>query len=140
MEQVREAGAELDAAELRALATRRVELLVAEAAVGLELDVLRAAEPPEAPSAPQPIRNAVLAVGASLVIAVLLALARGHLRPRPTARELSQLLDAPILARLPESPHRIPLRRTPPTAGRHTERWRRSCDSRCRRAAGTACS
>ncbi|HEV2769301.1 MAG TPA: hypothetical protein VGV40_03870, partial [Solirubrobacteraceae bacterium] len=116
IDQLQDAGADPGSEELRALQERRVELLVAEAAAGADLQVARPAGLPEAASAPHPLRNAVLAFFGSFFLAVLVGLARDQLRPRPTARELSQILSAPILAKLPDSERRIS-RRRPPTDG-----------------------
>ncbi|HWC27173.1 MAG TPA: AAA family ATPase [Solirubrobacteraceae bacterium] len=101
------AAADPDAPSLRALAERRAELELAEAAADSDLEVARPADLPQAASAPRPLRNAVLALFASLFLGVLVALAREQLRPRPTARELSDVLGMPILVRLPENARRI---------------------------------
>jgi Mrp family chromosome partitioning ATPase len=100
LEELRASGGR-DEGTIAVLEERRAELLVTEAVVGADLLVARAADAPDAPTAPRPLRNAILALFASLFLAMLVALAHDHLRPRPSPRELAQLLGAPILATLP---------------------------------------
>jgi succinoglycan biosynthesis transport protein ExoP len=98
--------------QIRALQTRAAELRVGEASAGSTLQLARAAEVPDAAASPRPFRNAVLALFASIFIGILAALARDQLWPRVAdQREMSQLLDAPVLASLPETAGRLRLRR-----------------------------
>jgi capsular exopolysaccharide synthesis family protein len=69
---------------------------------GAELQRAEIASPPREPYAPRPLRNAIFGLFASLFIAALVVVARAQIRPRISgARELSRLLDAPILAEIP---------------------------------------
>ena len=57
---------------------------------------------PKSRTSPKPLRNAVIAFFLGLFIGVLIALARDQLVPRVSgARELSRLLDLPMLAAIP---------------------------------------
>lgn len=95
------AGADGEGPRLQALEERRAQLLVAAAAAGSSLQIAREAELPDAPSSPHPLRNTVLALFGSLLLAVLVVLGRDWLRGRLTPRELSQVIDAPVLVTLP---------------------------------------
>jgi Mrp family chromosome partitioning ATPase len=98
--------------QIRALQARAAELRVSEASAGSTLQLARAAEVPDAPASPRPFRNAVLALFVSVFIGILAALARDQLWPRVgDQREMSQLLDLPVLAALPETAGRLRLRR-----------------------------
>jgi tyrosine-protein kinase len=78
------------------------ELNVSAATSGSELALAEAAQPPEDPYSPQPLRNAIFALFAASFLAALVVVARAHLRPRiGGARELSRLLGIPILAEIP---------------------------------------
>jgi capsular exopolysaccharide synthesis family protein len=69
---------------------------------GSALQLAERAEAPSSPSSPRPIRNAIFALFAGLFIAALVVLARAQLRPRVTsARELSRLLDLPVMVEVP---------------------------------------
>jgi capsular polysaccharide biosynthesis protein len=94
-----------------ALRDRVSELTVAEVMAGSGLTLAEPATPPAAPSAPHPLRNALLAFFAALLAGMLLVLARDRLRPRTaSARELARAMDAPLLAALP-APSRVERRR-----------------------------
>lgn len=69
-------------AQVTALRERLGQLVVLEARAGSELQLAEFAEPPSDPWSPHPIRNAVLAFLAAVLIAVLVALARHSLAPR----------------------------------------------------------
>jgi tyrosine-protein kinase len=100
LERLRAAGGREE--EVQAVRQRLSELTVSEASAGSELALAQPAEPPDAPYAPRPLRNGVLAFFASLFLAVLIALGRDLLVPRVGgARELSRLLNLPVLAGIP---------------------------------------
>jgi capsular exopolysaccharide synthesis family protein len=88
--------------ERASIRERLTELNLNAASSGSELQRAEAARPPADPFSPRPVRNAVFALFASLFIAALVVVARAQLKPRVSgARELSRLLDAPILAEIP---------------------------------------
>lgn len=100
--------------QIRALQARAAELRVSQASAGSDLQIARAAEVPSGAASPRPLRNAVLALFVSLFIAVLAALGRDQLRPGVTdQREVSEILDLPVLAVIPEKPSKRRLRRAP---------------------------
>ena len=69
---------------------------------GSSLQLAERAVAPDSPSSPRPVRNALFAFFASLFIAALVVLARAQLRPRVSgSRELSRLLDLPVMAEVP---------------------------------------
>ncbi len=69
---------------------------------GSELRLAEAARPPADPYSPQPVRNAIFALFASVFIAGLVVVSRAQLKPRVSgARELGRLIEAPILAEIP---------------------------------------
>lgn len=95
------------AAQRTALRTRISELDILIATAGSELRVVQAARAPKQPYAPRVVRNSIIALFAALFAAVLVVIARDQLRPRMgDARELSQVLAAPIVARIPFLPAR----------------------------------
>jgi capsular exopolysaccharide synthesis family protein len=99
------------AAQLTALETRAGELESARASSGSELQLEQPATVPASASSPRPLRNAVIALFASLFLAVLVALGREQLTPRVSnQRELGQLLDLPVLAGIPYAGRRITAR------------------------------
>lgn len=88
--------------QVGAIRDRISELTVSEGSAGSDLQIAEAAEIPDAPASPRPLRNTLLALFGSLFIAVLVALGRDQLRPRVTGqRELGRLLDVPVLAGVP---------------------------------------
>jgi capsular exopolysaccharide synthesis family protein len=88
--------------ERAAIRERITDLNVGAATSGSELWLAEAAQPPEAAFSPRPVRNAVFALFAGLFIAALVVLARAQLKPRVSgAREMSRLLDLPVLAEVP---------------------------------------
>ncbi len=89
-------------AGIAAITERITELGVSEVGAGSELQLAQAAEPPDAPFTPRPVRNGVLAFFAASFLAVLIALGRDRLVPRVgDARELSRLMNLPVLAGIP---------------------------------------
>ncbi len=96
------------AAQLDALQTRAGELESARASSGSELQLEQPPTVPSSASSPRPLRNAVIALFASLFLAVLVALGREQLTPRVSnQRELGQLLDLPVLAGIPHAGRRV---------------------------------
>jgi capsular exopolysaccharide synthesis family protein len=93
----------IPAADERAAIRERLrDLNVSAAGSGSELSLAEAAQPPAGPYSPRPLRNAVFGLFASLFIAALVVLARAQLKPRVSgARELSRLLELPVLAEVP---------------------------------------
>ena len=93
----------LQAQEERAAVRERLtDLNFGAANAGSELALAEAARPPSEPYSPRPARNALFAFFASAFIAVLVVLARAQLKPRLTgSRELSRLLDLPMLVEIP---------------------------------------
>jgi len=80
----------------------RLTELALNADSGSALELGERAERPSSPSSPRPIRNAVFGLFASLFIAALVVLARTQLRPRVSgSRELSRLLDLPVMVEVP---------------------------------------
>jgi capsular polysaccharide biosynthesis protein len=91
--------ADVQAAALR---ERISQLSVAENSAGSDLQIVAPADPPESPSSPRPLRNAIIAIFGSLFLAVLIALGRDQLSPRVgSPRELGRLLDLRVLAGVP---------------------------------------
>lgn len=111
LNRLRSAGARPE--EIEAVRQRISELTVSEVSAGSELELAQAAEPPDEPFSPRPVRNGLLALFASLFLAVLIALGRDLLVPRAgSARELSRLLNLPVLAGIPYVSRRFNRRRT----------------------------
>ena len=91
--------ADVQAAALR---ERISQLSVAENSAGSDLQIVAPADPPESPSSPRPLRNAIIAIFGSLFLAILIALGRDQLSPRVSSpRELGRLLDLRVLAGVP---------------------------------------
>jgi capsular exopolysaccharide synthesis family protein len=90
------------AAERAAIRERLTDFDVSAAGTGTELAVAEAARPPEEAYSPRPVRNAIFGFFAAAFVATLLVLARAQLKPRVSgSRELSRLLELPILAEVP---------------------------------------
>ncbi len=97
--------------QLQAIQQRLSEVGVSLASAGTELSIAERATPPEERASPKPIRNGVLAVFLGLFIGVLVALGRDQLVPRVSSqRELSRLMDLPLLASIPYVNRRFGLR------------------------------
>jgi polysaccharide biosynthesis transport protein len=96
-------GRTLQAQEERAaLRARLTDLNFGAASAGSELELAEAARPPADPYSPRPVRNAIFGLFAASFVAALVVLARAQLKPRITgARELSRLLDLPVLVEIP---------------------------------------
>ncbi len=102
------------AAERATIRERITDLNVSAAGTGSELALAESAQPPTAAFSPRPVRNAVFAFFAAAFIAMLLVLARAQLKPRVSgSRELSRLLELPVLAEVPHV--RRPLGHRPQT-------------------------
>ena len=85
-----------------AIRQRLSDLGVSLAAAGIDLRVAQRAGVPRERTSPRPFRNSVIALFLGLFIGVLVALGRDLLVPRVSgARELSRLLDLPMLAAIP---------------------------------------
>ncbi|HEX2291736.1 MAG TPA: Wzz/FepE/Etk N-terminal domain-containing protein [Gaiellaceae bacterium] len=93
----------LQAQEERAQIQQQLtDLELGAAGAGTELALAEAAQRPTQPYSPRPARNAIFGLFASLFVAALVVLARAQLKPRVTgSRELSGLLDLPVLAEVP---------------------------------------
>lgn len=90
------------ASEIAALKARLSELGVLSAGAGNDLQIAESARPPASPYAPRPVRNALISLFASIFVAAIVVFVREQLRPQiNSARELSHLLETPILARVP---------------------------------------
>jgi capsular exopolysaccharide synthesis family protein len=88
-------------AQLGALERRASRLRIQEATAGSDLQLAERAAAPERASSPRPVRNTVLALFASIFIAVLVALGREQLRPRASGpREAGRVLGLPVLGGL----------------------------------------
>src|SRR5438105_7519605 len=99
------------AAQLSTLQARAAELEAASARAGSELQLIQRPDVPTSPSSPRPLRNAVIALFASIFLAILLALGREHLTPRVTSqRELSHILGLPVLSGIPYLRRRVDAR------------------------------
>jgi capsular exopolysaccharide synthesis family protein len=84
------------------LRQRLSDLEVSAANQASSLSLAERAEAPASASSPRPVRNALFAFFASLFIAALVVLARAQLRPRVSGpRELSRLLDLPVMVEVP---------------------------------------
>ena len=90
------------ASEIAAVRQRLTDLNVSAASGGSALQLAERAAPPSAPSSPRPVRNSIFAFFAAAFIAALVVLARAQLRPRVSgSRELSRLLDLPVMVEVP---------------------------------------
>jgi tyrosine-protein kinase len=88
--------------ERAAIRERLTDLNFGAASAGPELGLAEAARAPTEPYSPRPVRNAMFAFFAAAFIAALVVLARAQLKPRLTGpRELSRLLDLPVLVEIP---------------------------------------
>jgi capsular exopolysaccharide synthesis family protein len=94
--------------QLSALQARASEMEAASASTDSQLDLAQQPPVPSAATSPRPSRNFVIALFASLFLAVLVALGREQLRPRVTSqRELGHLLGLPVLAGVPYVGRRV---------------------------------
>jgi capsular polysaccharide biosynthesis protein len=100
VERLRRAGA--PAATLELMRERLSELAVSEVTADSGLRLVQRAAAPSAPYAPRPLRSVVLAFFAALLLGVLIAIARDHVRPAlPDAATLSRITGVPLIAALP---------------------------------------
>lgn len=99
------------AAQLSTLQARAAELEAASARAGSELQLIQRPDVPSSPSSPRPLRNTVIALFASIFLAVLVALGREQLTPRVRSqRELSHTLGLPVLSGIPYLRRRVDAR------------------------------
>jgi succinoglycan biosynthesis transport protein ExoP len=99
------------AAQLSTLQARAAELEAASARAGSEMQLIQRPDVPTAPSSPRPLRNAVIALFASIFLGILVALGREQLTPRVTSqRELSHMLGLPVLSGIPYLRRRVDAR------------------------------
>jgi capsular exopolysaccharide synthesis family protein len=90
------------ATERAAIRERLTDLNVSAATSRSELALAEAAQPPSAPYAPRPLRNSLFAFFAAAFIAALVVLMRAQLKPHlRNTREVSRLLELPVLAEVP---------------------------------------
>ena len=90
------------AGEIASVRQRLTDLDISAATGGSSLELAERAQAPTSASSPRPVRNAIFALFASLFIAALVVLARTQLRPRVSgSRELSRLLDLPVMVEVP---------------------------------------
>ena len=86
-----------------ALLERRSQLDVLEALVSGGLTIGEAAQPPESPSSPKPVRDGMLAFAGALVLGVGLAFLRESLDVHlHSAEEIAELTKLPLIAAIPE--------------------------------------
>jgi capsular exopolysaccharide synthesis family protein len=89
----------------QAIQERISQLGVSIATAGSDLAVAQPAVAPDAPDTPRPLRNTALGIVLGLFLGVLVALARDRLVPRVSgSRELSRLLEMPVLVSVPYVP------------------------------------
>jgi capsular exopolysaccharide synthesis family protein len=90
------------ATERASIRERLTDLNVGAASTGSELAIAEVAQPPTDPYSPRPLRNTLFAFFASAFLAALVVLARAQLKPRISgSRELSRLMDLPVLSEVP---------------------------------------
>jgi len=90
------------ASQVAALQERINALQINAADTTSVLQISEPATPPAGAASPRPGLNALIALFASLIVGVLVALARDQLRPRfATPRELASMLRQPVLVSLP---------------------------------------
>jgi capsular polysaccharide biosynthesis protein len=109
VERLRKAGA--PGTTLEPMRERLSDLAVSEVTSDSGLRLVERAVMPSVPYAPRPLRSALLACFAALLLAVLIAVARDRLRPPvPDARTLSWVVGLPLIAALPPARENGPLR------------------------------
>jgi tyrosine-protein kinase len=90
-------------AQRRALQNQLARLKLSAASVRSELSLAEKAEPSSHPASPHPVRNGVFGLVAALFLAALVVLGRAKLAPRLSgSREVSRMLDLPVLAEIPQ--------------------------------------
>src|SRR3954453_4813814 len=91
----------------QAIRDRISQLGVSIATAGADLQVAQRADAPKEPDTPRPLRNTALGIILGLFLGILVALARDQLVPRVSgSRELSRLLELPVLVSIPYGPRR----------------------------------
>ncbi|MGZ4332856.1 MAG: P-loop NTPase [Gaiellaceae bacterium] len=91
------------------------QLNVSQASSRPELSLAEGARPSSHPASPHPVRNAFFGFFAALFLAAMVVLGRAQLSPRLSgSREVSRLLDLPVLAEVPQG-RRSSLGRRPRT-------------------------
>jgi tyrosine-protein kinase len=96
------------ATQAQAIQQSLSELSVQLAAAGTDLAIAERAEVPKSRTSPKPLRNGVLAAFLGLFIGILVVLGRDQLVPRVSSqRELSRLMDLPLLASIPHVSRRL---------------------------------
>jgi capsular polysaccharide biosynthesis protein len=89
-------------ATIEALRSRLADIAASEVMAGSGLRLVEDATPSSTPYSPRPVRSALVALLASLLIAALVAVARDRLRRRaPDAEALSRAAELPLIAALP---------------------------------------
>jgi len=105
---------------LETMRERLSELAVTAATTDSGLRIVERAAAPSAPYAPRPLRSAALAFLSALLIAVLAAIARDHVRPTPPdAAALSRVTGLPLLAAWPAAGDVSPWERVRRALGGH---------------------
>jgi succinoglycan biosynthesis transport protein ExoP len=100
--QARKSAEPAVAGQLAALQARAAEVEAVNAGSGSEMQLAGPPPVPSGASSPRPLRNALIALFASLFLVVLVVLAREQLTPRVTSqRELGHLLGLPVLSGVP---------------------------------------
>jgi capsular polysaccharide biosynthesis protein len=100
LERLREEGA--PSATRQAVRDRLNELTISEVTVDPGLRLVQRAAVPSAPYAPRPVRSVVLAFFSALLLGLLIAILRDHVRPPvPDAATLGRIAGLPLLAALP---------------------------------------
>ena len=95
------------AAQIETVRQRISDLGVTIAGAGTELSVAEPATAPTSPVEPHPVRDAALGALLGLFAGVLIVIAREQLVPRVSGpRELSRLLDLPVLVSVPPESRR----------------------------------
>jgi tyrosine-protein kinase len=98
-------GAAGSASQIAAIQSRINALQVDFAGTTSQLQISEYAGPPKGAASPRPVLNTIIALFASLLLGVLVALGRDQLRPRfGGPRELSRTLDLPVLGSIPQRP------------------------------------
>ena len=85
-----------------ALRDRINQLQVNVATAGADLGIAQRAVPPKTQDTPRPLRNTALGIVLGLFLGILVAIGRDQLTPRiGGSRELSRLLEMPVLVSIP---------------------------------------
>jgi capsular exopolysaccharide synthesis family protein len=89
-------------AQIAALESRISALQISATGTESELQIAESATAPTSATSPRVAVNGLIALVASLIVAILIVLARNQLRPRfASPRELGDALDLPVLAGIP---------------------------------------